>query len=238
MQQPYGPVNIEGMGIILVPGDSDAERIDYANNLFNNFGVFIPVQGCTDVVTHRRSVQGNPIIALGTLQDYKCFDAIWLPELVLFDPIFSMLNGHRKDLLVFDSYLTPYLSEIYGGTIYNNNIYIPFWQWKVDVIIKWLNMENALRTLPYNLFQQILDLITTIRDRAQDICYNNPNLMIDDAIYRNARNALVAIAPNLIIASPDYVLFSIAYDNGVPDWCELYQDSVLLLAKLNVIYGG
>lgn len=230
MQASYGPVNIEGMGIIIVPGSSDAERVAYAQNLYNNFGVFIPAAGtCTEIVTNDRSFPGNPIIALGTLQNYKCFDALNLSELVLFDPIFFFLAGHRADLLAFESLILPYYENMYRG-------YIPPRAWldRVNVISIWIDMETYIRQLPYETIQQIMNLLHSIRDRASYICTNDPNKMNDDPQYRNDYNALVSIIPNLVIASPDYMYFSHAYQ-GIPDWCELYNDVNLLIRKFELI---
>ncbi len=231
MNNPYGPVNVEGMGIIIVPGNNDQERLVYANNLIDNFGVFIPTQGCSQVRTHNLSVPGNPIIALGTLTDYTCFDALYLNELVLFDPIFPLLKGHKHELLEFNSYMLPFFDLMYGR-------HIPgAWIYRVGFIQEWLDMEDILLNLPSGQLQQIIKLLEVIGYRANYICTNNPNMMNDDPAYRNAYNSLMALVPNLIIASPEYVLFSRAYQ-GIPDWCELYNDVNLLLLRINFMLGG
>lgn len=134
MEQTWGEVNVEGKGIIIVPGRTEAERVNYARNLFNNMGVFIPTFGCDNVIIYQEEsdmtfgiFQRNatdPIIAVGTLNDYKCFDAMNFDVNVLYDPIFSLLTyDMARKLLMLESYTIRIIKII---TIVSNNYLLYF----------------------------------------------------------------------------------------------------------------
>jgi hypothetical protein len=70
-----GQINIQGFGIITVPGLTENERINYAQSLLNNEGVFIPPPGkCgVSVITWDTIPEGQSVIAVGNIKDYVCF---------------------------------------------------------------------------------------------------------------------------------------------------------------------
>lgn len=270
MEQSYGIVNIQDLGNIIVPGRSDESRIAYAQSLFYKVGVFIPVsvptcnviafEKYTDpdylkynadfvppqrIALHRRKVD-DPIIALGTLNDYICFDALTLAESILFHPNFYLLDGHIEDLLAFNSYLIPVFNSKFlreeedpdfleYGTIHSTSP--DLWIWIVSGISKWINMERAIRDLPSNTVERILQLLTTIYIRADDICVNDPEKMGDDITYRDALVKLMQIIPNLILAEPDYATVNDVYSNEIPIWCDAAYSFGLLLKKIRLVYN-
>lgn len=238
MQTSYGPVNVQDFGTILVPGKSDDSRIAYAQSLFYKVGVFIPINAprCT-VITVDQSPNPvtsdkflEPIIALGTLNDYICIDALNLPKAILFNQNFYLFDGLIDNLLSFNSYILPFYNRMYHG-----NPPSDAWIWRVLDINQWLTMERKIRNIPNNTVVQILQLLAILSDRARENC--QIDLRNDDPVYRQALVDLMQIIPDLIIAEPDYDTVDVIYSDKLPVWCDAAQSFDLLLKKINLIYG-
>lgn len=82
-QELFGPVNVEGYGIIMVPGNNEYDRVAYAMGLTVRGGIFIPNKPCESVMTLDMIEEGAPFIAIGTMKSYGCYtieDLLMIPD--------------------------------------------------------------------------------------------------------------------------------------------------------------
>lgn len=246
MDELYGPVDIESLGIILVPGNNENKRVAYARLLYSNFGVFIPQFKCEDI--------DEPVIALGTLSDYKCYNAFELSSDIILDPIFSKLEGHIDDLKAFNSYIRPFEMEKYSSLFDDYHPYedMSVWLGNLEYIESWIVIEVDLRNMSSILIKKIivyLEVIKKISEFYMEIQADyekktgyykekyNPAPSSDEVI-DSAIKSIYEIYPDFAMSK--YTVVSdrniFKYLESVDYWFDTIDQTDFLLQKIKLIY--
>jgi hypothetical protein len=100
-EQLFGPINIEGYGIILVPGINNEIRTAYAAGLSIREGIFIPNKPCISVITFDDIEEGTPFTAIGTLDSYGCYT---IEDLMMVPDDYRQIIANLPELIAFARY--------------------------------------------------------------------------------------------------------------------------------------
>lgn len=104
----FGPVEIEGYGVLLVPGATAEERAAYAAGLTVREGIFIPGVPCESVVTFNEIEEGTPYIAIGIPDSYGCYT---VEDLMMVPDDSRQLIANLPELVKFARYYRQYELE-------------------------------------------------------------------------------------------------------------------------------
>ncbi len=132
----FGPVEVDVLGIILVPGTTEAENIAYAQNLYQNTGIFLKPKS-----RGRRKYT----LAIGTIDNYHEFGAFFETD----------LDIHNYE------YLKPYIWDIlrYSGA-YNDLLKIND---PIDLIYNLIDLMDLYLQGVQNSDQEIRNIELTIK---------------------------------------------------------------------------
>lgn len=228
-EEAYGPVDVAEMGVILVPGNNEDERVTYAQKLYNNFGFFILTFKCTE------GVEAGSAIAFGTLTDYECYDINLYHTIadIIYHPSFFQLFEDKERLSAFESY--PQFRDIFDSPKDNK------WQNIAEFLVGWLEIEGNLRNQSSIVIRQIILYLKAMLSILQFKCDNDVEKWGTDAVVIAAAKKIIEVTGSIpLIESPglSFQEYFIGFREKPKElrWCYASNIVTKILRKMELIY--
>ncbi len=218
MDTLYGPINVPNLGIIQVPGRTNEERLAYGARLRTNVGVFIPNFPCYSSVNNEEL---DISIAIGTLDNYKCFSKIQFIRNALYDPDIGI-------------YIYDLLSYLHAFDSYFDTIHDRYWSGSLSDLEQWIPIAQYIRNLPASQVNDLLVLLRAVRNRAHD--YDINRRWVDDNL-RIGANEILQIIPNLVTITGEGATFQNFINTPNLPAFELVEELDELIKRITAIYS-